>query len=122
MNSSLTRCLGVLVFLTMVASLQAGELPAAEKDKIEKLIKHVGELKGAVFVRNGSEYETSSAVRFLRGKWDTHKAEVKSAKDFIDKVATSSGTSGKPYLIRFKDGGEKKSGEYLHSVLKKLKK
>ena len=80
--------------------VHAQNLPAAEKQKIEALIKQVGDLKDAKFVRNGSTYEPATAVRFLRGKWDANKADVKSVRDFIDKVATKSGTSGKPYLMR----------------------
>lgn len=94
--------------------------PAAERQKIESLIKQVGDLKDAKFIRNGSTYEVSSAVRFLRGKWDANAAEVKSARDFIDKVASASSTSGKSYLIRFKDGHEIKSREFLLAELQKL--
>ena len=59
-------------------------------------------------------------IRFLRGKWEANDAEVKTARDFIDKVASVSGTSGKPYLIRFKDGREIKSQEFLLAALKKI--
>ena len=95
-------------------------VPAAERQKIESLIKQVGDLKDAKFIRNGSTYEVSSAVRFLRGKWDANATEVKSARDFIDKVASASSTSGKSYLIRFKDGHEIESREFLLAELQKL--
>lgn len=98
----------------------AQTLPAAEKQKIETLIKHVGDLKDAKFVRNGSTYEPTTAVRFLRGKWDANKAEVKNVRDFIDKVATKSDTSGKPYLMRFHDGKEIPSRDFLLAELKKI--
>jgi Family of unknown function (DUF5329) len=104
--------------LPSFASAQSA--PAAEKQKIEALIKQVGDLKDAKFVRNGSTYEPATAVRFLRGKWEANDAEVKTARDFIDKVASASGTSGKPYLIRFKDGREIKSQEFLLAELKKI--
>ena len=64
--------------------LNAQNPPAAEQQKIEALIKHVGDLKDAKFVRNGSTYEPATAVRFLRGKWNANKAGVKSARDFIE--------------------------------------
>ena len=95
-------------------------LAAPEKQKIEALILHVGNLKDAKFVRNGSVYEPATAARFLRGKWDANKAEVKTVSDFIDKVATKSGTSGKPYLIRFQDGNEIKCRDYLLGELKRI--
>jgi hypothetical protein len=114
--------LTVWLFLLVAAPsfLHSQNLPATEKQKIEVLIKQVGDLKDAKFIRNGSTYEVSSAVRLLRGKWDANAAEVKSARDFIDKVASMSGTSGKPYLIRFKDGREIESREYLLAELQKL--
>jgi len=94
--------------------------PAAERQKIESLIKQVGEIKEAKFIRNGSTYEVATAVRFLRGKWEANDSSVQTARDFIEKVASASGTSGKPYLIRFNDGSEIKSREYLLSELQKL--
>ena len=45
--------------------------------------------------------------------------EVRSARDFVDKVGSASGTSGKPYMIRFKDGREISSRDFLLSELKK---
>ena len=98
------------------------EGPTTESDKIEALIKHIEELSDAKFVRNGSEYEAKTAAKFLRGKWDAKKDEIKTAEDFIAKVASVSSTSGKPYLIRFKDGTETKAGDYLKAQLKKLSK
>ncbi|MBI2532896.1 MAG: DUF5329 family protein [Deltaproteobacteria bacterium] len=112
-----------LLFALAIASFaHAQTLPIAERQKIEALIKHVGELKDAQFIRNGSSYEVSTAVRFLRGKWEANVSSVKTARDFIDKVASFSGTSGKPYLIRFKDGSEIKSQEFLQAELRKLEK
>jgi len=36
-------------------------------------------------------------------------------------VASTSSTTGRPYLIRFKDGNEIKSGDYLLLELEKLR-
>ncbi len=106
--------------LILPVSVTGQNAPGLEKQKIEALIKQVGDLKDAKFVRNGSTYEVATAVRFLRGKWAANDAEVKTARDFIDKVASASGTSGKLYLIRFKDGREIKSQEFLLAELKKI--
>lgn len=100
--------------------VRAQNLPNSEKQKIETLIKQVANLKDAKFVRNGSSYNADSAAVFLRRKWQANESNVKTARDFIDKVASFSATSGKPYLIRFKDGSESQSRDFLLAQLKKL--
>ena len=115
----------ILIFAFALGSgglsfVQTQTLPNAEKQKIEALIKQVANLKDAKFVRNGSAYNADSAATFLRRKWEANESEVKTARDFIDKVASFSGTSGRPYLIRFKDGGEIKSRDFLLAQLKNL--
>jgi hypothetical protein len=93
----------------------------AEKKKIESLIKHVEGLKDAKFIRNDTEYDPKTAATFLRRKWSSAGADVKTAVDFIEKLATKSSTTGKPYKIKFKDGKEHPSGDYLKAHLEKLK-
>ena len=112
----------LLLGLAIVSFAHAQALLPAERQKIEALIKYVGDLKDAKFIRNGSSYDVSTAVRFLRGKWKSNGAQVKTARDFIEKVASSSGTSGKPYLIRFNDGREMKSRDFLLAEMKKIEK
>lgn len=118
----LTRSAFVLVLASLallVAARTSAVEPADEKQKIESLIQHVEGLK-AHFVRNDKEYDAKSAGKFLRAKWESGGSDIKTAKDFIEKAASVSSTSGKPYLIRFEDGKEVKSGEYLTAELKKL--
>ena len=123
---TLMRSSKFVIFLVLALGLafssfvHAQALPTAERQKIEALIKYVGDLKDTKFIRNGSSYEVSTAVRFLRGKWEANDAQVKTARDFIDKVASVSGTSGKPYLIRLKDGKEIPSRDFLLAELKKI--
>jgi hypothetical protein len=111
-----------LLFLAppWISCVRAQTTAGPEKQKIEALITRVGGLPDAKFVRNGSSYEGSSAVRFLRGKWAVNAAAVKTAQDFIDKVASVSGTSNKPYLIRFNDGREMTSRDFLIAELNKI--
>ena len=116
-------CLAVLAW--PLAPLSAAEPPAEEKAKIQKLIEHVKGLKDAVFVRNSVEYDAATAAKFLQAKWDASSGQIGSAREFIDKVATKSSTTGKPYLIRLKQGDatkDVKSGEYLRDQLALLEK
>ena len=112
----------LVIALVVPLGVPAAEKPATEKEKIEALIRNIENLKGATFIRNNSDYDAKTAARFLRGKWRAHEKEVKTAMDFIDKVATVSGTSGKPYMIRFKDARDVKCADYLKDELKKLEK
>ncbi len=116
MNARLILALLVLPFIVSAFA----EAPAPEKQKIESLLTHVGGLKDAKFIRNGTDYDAKTAVTFLRGKWNRSDDEIKSAQDFIAKAATGSSTSGKPYLIRFKDGREVACAAYLKGELTKL--
>jgi Family of unknown function (DUF5329) len=117
---NLTLLLAFALAGSGLSMVQAQILPGSEKQKIEALIKQVANLKDVKFVRNGSAYNADSAAVFLRRKWEANASEVKTARDFIDKVASFSGTSGKPYLIRFKDGEEIQSRDFLVAQLKKL--
>jgi hypothetical protein len=108
--------------MAVTFDLWAAEKPLTEKAKIEALIKHIEGLKDATFIRNGSDYEAKAAAKFLRGKWESQDKQIKTALDFIDKAASVSSTSGKPYVIRFKGAREVKCGDYLKEELEKLEK
>jgi hypothetical protein len=115
---------GILAIVALVLfesqATNAASAPADENQKIEAIIQDVRDLKDATFIRNGSSYNSRSAAIFLRRKWQANQSDVRTARDFIDKVASFSGTSGKPYLIRFKDGKEIHSREFLLARLKTL--
>lgn len=112
-------CLKALLFLALFWLVPFQARAADEKARIEALIQLVENLKDAKFVRNGSEYDSKNAAKFLRGKWEAKAKEIKTAEDFIEKAASVSGTTGKPYLIRFVGGREVKCGEYLKEQLNK---
>ncbi len=109
----------LLLGLAFPHFVRAQALPTGEKQKIEALINQVAALKDAMFFRNGSSYNANTAVTFLQLKWQANAANVKTASDFIDKIASISGI-GKPYLIRFKDGREIIGRDFLLAELKKL--
>ena len=104
------------------SSFVQGQTAPGEKQKIELLIEQVAGLKETKFVRNGSAYSAETAATFLRRKWHANDSAVRTARDFIDKVASFSGTSGKPYLLRMQNGTEVRSRDFLLAALKKLEK
>jgi Family of unknown function (DUF5329) len=117
-----TLCCAIFLQTSALQSAGAQTAPIAERQKIEALIKSIADAKDLQFVRNGKVHDAVIAAKFLRGKWAANDAEVKTARDFIDKVASFSGTSGEPYLIRRSDGTEIKSKDYLLAELRKLEK
>jgi hypothetical protein len=112
--------IGALALSLSCVSMGAQNKALTEKQKIEALIKSVENLKDAKFIRNGAAYDAATAARFLHSKWESNAKDVKTADDFIEKIGTSSGTTGKPYLMRMKDGKETKSRDYFRAELKKL--
>lgn len=113
----LATAFAVFIHFTPAAAAAA---PEAEKQKIEALLAKVEGLSEAKFIRNGSDYDAKTAAKFLRGKWSRSGDEIQTAKDFIAKAGTGSSTSGKPYLIRMKDGKEVTCAEFLNQELRKL--
>jgi hypothetical protein len=120
----LTRALLGTILLAHIAGavpLSAADDTAGELRMIEALITHLEGLEGAVFIRNGQEYDSARAASFVRSKWKAKRSAIKTAADFIEKAASISSTTGKPYLIRFTDGRELKGRDYLFAQLNELK-
>jgi len=103
-----------------LAGDQPTSKPLAEDEKIERLIQTVDQLQDATFVRNGKDYDCHAAAKHMRDKWDYGRKQIRTAVEFIDKAASKSSASGKPYKIRFKDGREVEAGQFLHDELKKI--
>ena len=111
----------IVACLLHLQSLRAAEA-LSETQKIEKLITTVSELKGAKFIRNGKAYDGKDAAAHMRRKWEGGKDQIKTARDFIKLAASKSERSGEPYLIRFDDGKEVKSADFLTEKLDEIEK
>ncbi len=110
-----------LAFLLALAAVTAvAKPPMTETQKIEALIDSIQQIKGAVFIRNGSEYSADQAIHHLRMKWDSAGSRVKTAQDFIKYCASESSFSGKKYQIRFPDGKVEDSEDFFNEQLKKM--
>jgi hypothetical protein len=91
-----------------------------ESQKVEQLIQFIRNMKGATFIRNGSEHSCREAADHLQSKWNKHKKDISSAKEFIEVLASKSGMSGEPYKIKFKDGTVQTTNAVLMKELKRL--
>ena len=90
-----------------------------EEEKISHLINYVRTLQGSTFIRNGKEFDPGKAADHLQSKYDKHKKRVKTAHDFVDKLASYSKTK-EPYQIRMGDGATVPCGELLNKELKRI--
>ena len=111
-----------LVSVTTLMALQAvaAAPPPHEQSRIDKLIRFVEAQKGMKFVRNGTEYECGDAAKFLRGKLESMGDDIKTAREFIERIATKSSMSGQPYRVKFADGKTMLASQFLGDELKRL--
>lgn len=121
MNKAYVVLIGFMVFFTFhtLATQTPKTKKLTEAQKIEYLIAFIAKQDG-VFIRNGSEYTPSQAAEHLRMKWNKAEKMIKTADDFIAKLATNSSVSGKPYLIKFKTGRSTQLAPLLRLELKRL--
>ena len=110
----------VLLCLAAAAAAAPAGKALTEEQKIDALIAAVEKLKDARFVRNGTEYDCKAAAEHVRRKRKAAGSKIKTARQFIEQIASKSSRSGEPYKIRFKDGKEKTSGEFLAAELERL--
>ncbi|PKN36649.1 MAG: hypothetical protein CVU52_08705 [Deltaproteobacteria bacterium HGW-Deltaproteobacteria-10] len=112
----------ILVAAFVILALFSGAVIAQddiEKKKIEFLLSSIENLKGAKFIRNGSEYnDGKAAAAHLRLKLKNAGGRVQTADDFISLCASKSYFTGKPYMIRFSNGETIKSEKYFREKLK----
>ncbi len=90
--------------------------------EVDYLLSYV-ETSGCSFYRNGSWYDGASAKAHLRTKYDylANRHLIASADEFIDKGASSSSFSGKPYKIKCGTNAEVASGPWFHAVLQRFR-
>ena len=74
------------LLLLIISSVLWARDPREEK-RIEHLLQTVESLKGAAFIRNGTEYNAKDAGKHLRMKLAKAGDRVKTAEDFIEGCA-----------------------------------
>ena len=95
----------------------APDKPPAELRRIERLIDAVEKSSDCRFVRNGVDYDASTAARFLRAKWAYAGDRIRTAEDFIREIGTQSSTTGTRYRVRGPDGREEDGAAFLNRRL-----
>jgi len=104
--------LTVLLFAPLMASTHAQTDTEAE---ITALIEAVRE-SGCEFNRNGSLHSAEAAAEHLELKYSRGKRYADSAEAFIERLASKSSWSGKPYEM-ICDGETQPAGDWLTMAL-----
>jgi hypothetical protein len=84
------------ILLVLVWPAIAADSMDAEIDFLLDFVEH----SGCTFIRNGKEHEPAAARGHLELKRKRGKRYYDSTEEFIERIASSSSWSGKPYLIR----------------------
>ena len=84
--------------------------------EIDYLLSTIGQ-SDCVFVRNGKEYDAQDAEAHLRMKYRRAKRYAPTTEKFIERLASKSSMSKKPYLIECNDQQRVPSGQWLTDLL-----
>ena len=110
------------LLLAAVAALAQATPSASEQKLIDTLILRVSNMKSMTFMRNGDEHNAADAAKHMQAKFDHFKDEIVTAEDFIDRCASRSEVTGKPYQVKLSDGVVRDAKEFLTAELHTLRK
>jgi hypothetical protein len=106
--------------LLAVAVPCRADISAATSAEINELLQQV-QSSDCIFIRNGSEHDAEDAADHLRLKLKRGKKYVDTTEQFIDRLASESSWTGKPYTIRCPNEDEQLTGAWLHQLLDSIR-
>jgi len=107
------QSIALLVLLAFAPSLVRADQTATE---IDYLLSTIGQ-SDCVFVRNGKEYDAQDAEAHLRMKYRRGKRYAPTTEKFIERLASMSSMSKKPYFIECGEEQRVPSGQWLTNLL-----
>ena len=114
----------LLFVLTVIFALagNAASLSPAARAEIDALLSRL-EASSCTFNRNGTWYPATEAKSHLlrKLKYLEDRGAVQSAEQFIELAASSSSTTGQPYLVKCGSGAPVQSGTWLLSELQVMR-
>jgi hypothetical protein len=111
----------LLAWLLVAAAIAAPLAPAVQTE-IDALLGRL-EASGCEFNRNGTWYPATEVKPHLLRKlgYLEDRGLVQTTEQFIERAASGSSMSGKPYLVKCGNGAPVQSGQWLRSQLKELR-
>lgn len=110
------------VFLFIACAAASAAPDAVARREIDGLMQAL-EHSGCRFQRNGSWYDASAARNHLQYKYDylLKRDMVNTAEQFIDRAASSSSMSGKPYRVSCPNLAEQDAAPWFRQQLARLR-
>jgi Family of unknown function (DUF5329) len=114
--------LRALPFALLLQAATAAPLPAAARAEVDALLDRL-QTSGCEFNRNGSWHAGADARGHLLKKLDYLEGKdlVKTTEQFIERGASASSLSGKPYLVRCAGQAPVESARWLTAELQQLR-
>ena len=119
MRTLFSRQLSATLILAAAMAVAAPVFATDTESEIEYLLTTIG-TSGCEFIRNGKTHSAEDAESHLRMKYKRGKRYAKTAELFIERLATASSLSKRPYEISC-DGGIEPTGEWLKARLDELR-
>jgi hypothetical protein len=118
----------IAFFLFFAANLFAQEnivKPSVknEEEKIEFLISAFAALEGASFIYNEHKIPVADAVAYFhkkRSNMEKQGVKVKTAEDFVVKIASKSANTGHLYKYELPDGTRADVADFMMKILQDL--
>ncbi len=104
--------------LLLASSAQA--LSPQEEERVAGLLTALEKRTDMAFIRNGVTSSVSDAVAHLKLKLGNTRDYLGTAEEFIDKAASSSSLSGKPYMVQQPGKPSEPANKFLHELLKQI--
>jgi hypothetical protein len=116
------QAIPALLAALFAVAAAAGPLSPQARGEIDALLRNL-ESSGCEFHRNGEWHPGAKATSHLttKLKFLEDRGLVASAEQFIERAASSSSTSGKPYLVRCGGGAAVTSAAWLTEQLKAVR-
>jgi len=121
--TSMRRLYTLLMFLWAITrGALAAPMDARVHAEVENLLDHL-QASGCEFGRNGVWYPAAAATKNLRGKLESLESRggIVTTETFIDLGASTSSSSGQPYLVRCGQAAPVASRQWLSDELRVLR-
>ena len=106
----------IVAFALLVCLLPPGARADEAPAEIEYLLSTIGS-SNCTFIRNGKQHDAQDAEAHLRMKYRRGKRYAPTSEKFIERLASSSSLSNKPYYIECESEDKMAFGQWLMQQL-----